>query len=59
MPKTNKFYVKNIKKQNITIEEERKQHSPFILFLKKNGKLIFNFSLSFIIDIQHFNIFSY
>ena len=22
MPKTNKFYVKNIKKQNITIEEE-------------------------------------
>lgn len=45
MPKTNKFYVKNIKKQNITIEEERKQHSPFILFLKKNGKLIFTILL--------------
>ena len=36
MPKTNKFYVKNIKKQNITIEEERKL---FKLIQDKDKKL--------------------
>ena len=33
MPKTNRFHVKEIDKQNVTVEEERKYRSPFILFL--------------------------
>lgn len=47
MSKTNRFSVKKIKKQNVIIEEERKYHSPFILFLIKNGKLILTISLLF------------
>ena len=35
MSKTNKFHVKKIKETNITVEEERKYHSPFILFFKR------------------------
>lgn len=46
MAKENKFYVKKIKEQNIIVEEEKKHHSPFILFLIKNGKLIFTITLS-------------
>ena len=41
MSKTNKFHVKKIKETNITVEEERKYHSPFILFFKRNGNLLF------------------
>ncbi|MGN1342145.1 MAG: hypothetical protein ACI4VL_02830 [Bacilli bacterium] len=45
MSKTNKFHVKKLEENNITVEEERKKHSPFILFFIKNGKLIFTISL--------------
>ena len=41
MSKTNKFRVKQFEKNKITVEEERKKHSPFILFFINNGKLIF------------------
>lgn len=47
MSKTNKFRVKEFKKNKITVEEERKKHSPFILFFINNGKLIFTISLLF------------
>lgn len=37
MSKTNKFHVKEIKDEvNVTVEEERKDHSPFFLLLKRN-----------------------
>ena len=45
MSKTNKFRVKEFEKNKITVEEERKKHSPFILFFINNGKLIFTISL--------------
>lgn len=47
MPKKNKFHVKKIieNKSEIIVEEERKDHSPFIFFLLHNGKLIFITSL--------------
>ena len=47
MSKTNKFRVKEFEKNKITVEEERKKHSPFILFFINNGKLIFTISLLF------------
>ncbi len=47
MPKTNRFHVKEIENQNVTVEEERKYHSPFILFFIRNGKLILTISLLF------------
>ena len=37
MSKTNKFHVKEIKDEvNVTVEEERKDHSPFYLLFKRN-----------------------
>ena len=51
MSKTNRFHVKKVDKQNITVEEERKYHSPFILFLIRNGKLILTISLLFSISV--------
>lgn len=51
MPKTNNFHVKEIEKQNVTVEEERKYRSPFILFLIRNGKLILTISLLFSLSI--------
>lgn len=47
MKKNDHFHVKKYedKKSKITVAEERKKHSPFILFLKNNGKLIFIISL--------------
>lgn len=47
MGKTNRFHVKDIEENEIVVEEERKQHSPFILFFIRNGKLIFVLSLLF------------
>lgn len=47
MSKINKFRVKQFEKDKITVEEERKKHSPFILFFINNGKLIFTISLLF------------
>lgn len=32
MPKTNRFHVKEIDKQNVTVEEERKYRSPLYYF---------------------------
>lgn len=51
MQKTNRFHTKKIDKQNITVEEERKYHSPFILFLIRNGKLILTISLLFSLSV--------
>lgn len=51
MSKANRFHTKKIDKQNITIEEERKYRSPFILFLIRNGKLILTISLLFSLSI--------
>lgn len=51
MPKTNRFHVKKIDKQNVTVEEERKYRSPFILFLIRNGKLILTISLLFSLSV--------
>ena len=47
MAKTNKFFVKKYEedKSKITVEEERKYRSPFILFLVSNGRLILTISL--------------
>jgi len=45
MPKTNRFNVKKIKENKITVEEERKEYSPFIIFFRRNGNLIFIISL--------------
>ena len=37
MSKTNRFHVKKIKDEvNVTVEEERKDRSPFYLLLKRN-----------------------
>ena len=55
MPKTNRFHVKEIDKQNVTVEEERKYRSPFILFLIRNGKLILTISLLFSLLILNLN----
>lgn len=51
MPKTNRFHIKEIEKQNVTVEEERKYHSPLALFFIKNGKLILIISLLFSLSI--------
>lgn len=51
MSKTNRFHVKKVDKQNITVEEERKYHSQFILFLIRNGKLILTISLLFSLSV--------
>lgn len=51
MQKTNRFHTKKIDKQNITVEEERKYRSPFILFLIRNGKLILTISLLFSLSV--------
>ena len=51
MPKTNRFHVKEIDKQNVIVEEERKYRSPFILFLIRNGKLILTISLLFSLSV--------
>lgn len=45
MSKNNKFYVKKIKKDNITVAEEKNYKSPFILFLVANSRLIFIITL--------------
>ena len=45
MSKNNKFYVKKIKKDNITVAEEKNYKSPFILFLVANGRLLFIITL--------------
>ena len=47
MGKTNRFRVKKYDedKNKIVVEEERKYHNPFILFLIDNGRLIFTISL--------------
>lgn len=45
MSKNNKFYVKKIKKDNITVAEEKNYKSPFIIFLLTNGRLIFIITL--------------
>ncbi len=47
MAKTNRFRVKEFEDERITVEEERKDRSPFIWFLIKNWKLIFIMSLLF------------
>ena len=40
--RTNRFHVKEIKDEvNITVEEERKDRSPFYLFLKRNQWLLY------------------
>lgn len=49
--KTNKFHVKRIKQNTITIEEARKDYSPLALFFIKNGKLLFWISLLFSITV--------
>lgn len=51
MGKTNRFYVKEFEENKITVEEERRDRSPFILFLIRNGKLIFGISLILSISI--------
>ena len=47
MTKKNKFFVKKYDedKGKMTVEEERKYHSPFVLFLIKNGRLLLAISL--------------
>ena len=47
MTKKNKFFVKKYEEDEskITVEEERKYRSPFILFLVNNGRLILTISL--------------
>lgn len=47
MSKTNRFHVKKFEndKSKITVEEDRKYHSPFILFFINNGKLLFTISM--------------
>lgn len=45
MKRTNIFHTKKIKEDNIIVEEERKYRSPFVLFFRRNGKLIFLTSL--------------
>ena len=42
MIRNNKFFVKKYDEDEskITIQEERKYHSPFVLFLIKNGRLL-------------------
>lgn len=47
MAKTNKFRVKKLEENKITVEEERKDRSPFLLFFRRNGKLIFAIALLF------------
>ena len=59
MPKNNRFHVKEIDKQNVTVEEERKYRSPFILFLIRNGKLILTISLLFFTISIYNSIFTY
>lgn len=49
--KTNRFHVKKIKKNTITIEEARKDHSLLALFFIKNGKLLFWISLLFSVTV--------
>lgn len=58
MKKTNIFHVKKIKDQQITVEEERKKHSAFILFFLRNGRLLFVISmiLSFTIFLIAFDL---
>lgn len=47
MIRNNKFFVKKYDEDEnrITLEEERKYHSPFVLFLIKNGRLLLAISL--------------
>ena len=45
MSKESKFYVKKIKKDKITIKEEKDYKSPLIIFLITNGRLIFIITL--------------
>lgn len=51
MAKTNRFRFKELDKDIITIEEERKYRSPLALFFIKNGKLIFAISCLFSVTI--------
>ena len=47
MIRNNKFFIKKYDEDEskITIQEERKYHSPFVLFLIKNGRLLLAISL--------------
>ena len=36
MPKTNRFHVKEIDKQNVTVEEERKYYEKYKRFINFN-----------------------
>lgn len=47
MGRTNKFTVKEKEEEKIVVEEQRKYRSPFLLFLRRNGRLIFTISLIF------------
>ena len=49
--KDNNFIVKDVNKDKIVIEEERKQRSSFAAFFVQNGKLIFAISSLFSITI--------
>ena len=51
MAKTNSFRVKEHEENIITVEEERRHHSPLALFFIKNGKLIFTISFLFSITV--------
>lgn len=47
MGKTNKFTVIKKEEEKIVVEEQRKYRNPFLLFLRRNGRLIFTISLIF------------
>lgn len=51
MKKTNRFRVKKINNNKITVEEERKSRSSLALFFIKNGKLIFWIALLFSVTV--------
>lgn len=51
MAKTERFSIKKKEENVITVEEERKYHSPLVLFFIKNGTLIFCTSLLFSITV--------
>lgn len=58
MAKTNRFHIKKVKDNNITVEEERKYRSPLALFFIRNGVLIFCVSLLFSTTIFTIAIYS-
>lgn len=58
MSKTNRFHVKKVKDNDITVEEERKYRSPLALFFINNGVLIFCVSLLFSMTIFTIAVYS-